>query len=105
MKIGMMSSWNVPCGVAVHAELLGRAWVEMGHELKVFAPAPIEWKVKQSLKAAKDYVMKKLSYEIGKRFIELFESLGAGGVAEEAKVAPSPGSLVKEEVHYDRSVS
>jgi len=38
MKIGMMTRWNVSCGVATHAEPLGRAWVEMGHELKVFAP-------------------------------------------------------------------
>ena len=41
MKIGMMTRWNVPCGVAAHAEPLGRTWVEMGHELKVFAP--VEW--------------------------------------------------------------
>jgi len=38
MKIGMMSTWNVPCGAAVHAELIGRSWVEKGHKLTVFAP-------------------------------------------------------------------
>ena len=27
MKIGMMTRWNVPCGVAAHAEPVGRAWV------------------------------------------------------------------------------
>ncbi len=41
MKITMMSRWNIPCGVSIHAELVGRAWVEMGHELKVLAP--VEW--------------------------------------------------------------
>jgi hypothetical protein len=41
MKIGMMTRWNVPCGVVAHAEMVGRAWVEMGHDLKVFAP--VEW--------------------------------------------------------------
>lgn len=38
MKIAMMSPWNVACGAAVHAELVGREWVKMGHELKLFAP-------------------------------------------------------------------
>lgn len=38
MKIAMMSPWNVACGVAVHAELVGREWVKMGHELKLLAP-------------------------------------------------------------------
>jgi len=41
MKIVMMSRWNTPCGVSLHAELVGRAWVEMGHDLKVLAP--VEW--------------------------------------------------------------
>jgi hypothetical protein len=38
MKIGIMSRWNAACGVSVHAELIGRAWVAMGDEVKVFAP-------------------------------------------------------------------
>jgi len=46
MKIGMMTRWNVPCGVAAHAEPVGRAWVEMGHDLKVFAP--VEWNAPQT---------------------------------------------------------
>lgn len=46
MKIGMMTRWNVPCGVAAHAEPVGRAWVEMGHDLKVFAP--VEWDAPQT---------------------------------------------------------
>ena len=36
MKIGMMSSWNTDSGVAIHAEAVGKAWIEMGHELSVF---------------------------------------------------------------------
>jgi len=55
MKIGMMTWWNVPCGVAVHAESTGRAWVEMGHELKVFAP--IEWDATQT-QADEPYVVR-----------------------------------------------
>ena len=46
MKIGMVTRWNVPCGVAVHAEPVGRAWLEMGHDLKVFAP--VEWEAPQT---------------------------------------------------------
>lgn len=38
MKIGMMSSWNATCGASVHAELIGRVWIERGHKLTVFAP-------------------------------------------------------------------
>ena len=36
MKIGMMCAWNTDSGVAVHAEPVGKAWREMGHELTVF---------------------------------------------------------------------
>ncbi len=46
MKIAMMSRWNIPCGVSIHAELVGRAWVEMGHNLEVLAPK--EWENYQS---------------------------------------------------------
>lgn len=38
MKIGLMSRWNIPCGVSIHAELVGRDLVARGHQLKVFAP-------------------------------------------------------------------
>jgi len=38
MNITMMSRWNIPCGVSTHAELLGRALVKLGHNLKVLAP-------------------------------------------------------------------
>jgi hypothetical protein len=38
MKIGMMSRWNAACGVSVHAELIGRAWAEMGDEVTIFVP-------------------------------------------------------------------
>jgi len=38
MRIALMSRWNTACGVSLHAELIGREWVRMGHELTVFAP-------------------------------------------------------------------
>jgi len=42
MKIVMMSRWNIPCGVSLHAELIGREWVKMGHDLQVLAPVEVE---------------------------------------------------------------
>jgi glycosyltransferase involved in cell wall biosynthesis len=38
VKIAAMTRWNALCGVSAHAELVGRAWVDMGHTLKVLAP-------------------------------------------------------------------
>lgn len=37
MKIGMMTAWNQTSGVSIHAELVGRRWVEQGHSLRVFS--------------------------------------------------------------------
>ncbi len=42
MKIVMMTPWNTSCGVAMHAEMIGREWVRAGHELKVLAPVEKE---------------------------------------------------------------
>lgn len=36
MKIGMMGGWNTNSGASLHAELVGRSWVEAKHNLKVF---------------------------------------------------------------------
>ncbi|MDI6704200.1 MAG: hypothetical protein QME40_05990 [bacterium] len=37
MDIGMMSAWNQDSGASIHAELIGREWVRMGHQLSVFS--------------------------------------------------------------------
>jgi len=37
MKIGMMCLWNAANGPSIHAELVGRSWIENGHHLKVFS--------------------------------------------------------------------
>jgi glycosyltransferase involved in cell wall biosynthesis len=37
MKIGMMCLWNAANGPSIHAELVGRAWVKSGHQLRVFS--------------------------------------------------------------------
>lgn len=36
MRIAMMTAWNTDSGVAIHAEPIGKAWMEMGHDLKIF---------------------------------------------------------------------
>ncbi len=38
MKIGILSRWNATCGVALHAELIGRELLKRGHPVRVFAP-------------------------------------------------------------------
>lgn len=35
-KIAMMTAWNTDSGVAIHAEPVGKAWIEMGHDLRIF---------------------------------------------------------------------
>ena len=37
MKIGMMCLWNAANGPSIHAELIGRVWVKMGHQLTIFS--------------------------------------------------------------------
>jgi len=36
MKIAMIGSWNADSGASVHAELVGKKWVEKGIDLKIF---------------------------------------------------------------------
>ena len=38
MKIGFLSRWGATCGVGMHAEILAREFIRMGHEVVVFAP-------------------------------------------------------------------
>jgi len=37
MKVAMIGAWNTDSGASIHAELIGRAWVEKGIDLKVFS--------------------------------------------------------------------
>ncbi len=36
MHIAMMTAWNTDSGVAGHGEPLGKAWMEMGHDVTIF---------------------------------------------------------------------
>jgi hypothetical protein len=37
IKIEMTTLWNAANGPSTHAELIGRAWMKLGHKLKVFS--------------------------------------------------------------------
>jgi glycosyltransferase involved in cell wall biosynthesis len=37
-RVALFGRWNATCGVSMHAELIGREFIEMGNELLVFAP-------------------------------------------------------------------
>ena len=37
MRIGMMTAWNQDAGPAIHAELIGREWVKMGYDVRIFS--------------------------------------------------------------------
>ncbi len=65
LKIAMMSRWNATCGVSTHAELVGREWVEMGHELTVLAPRDFgnTWHHQRVDEEDEDYVLR--CYEEG----------------------------------------
>lgn len=38
MRIGVLTTWNVSCGISVHAELIARNWIGEGHKVSVLAP-------------------------------------------------------------------
>lgn len=37
MKIAIMGGWNTDSGASYHSEMIGRAFIEQGHQLKVFS--------------------------------------------------------------------
>lgn len=58
MKIAMMSAWNTDSGVSIHAELLGREWIRMGHQLKIFTFFKSDFHGTTILKEDEDYVVR-----------------------------------------------
>lgn len=56
MKIAMMSAWNEDSGASTHAELVGREWVKMGHQLKVFSFFPHDFHGTALVERDEDYV-------------------------------------------------
>jgi len=58
MKIGMMGGWNTDSGASFLAELIGRAWVEEGHELTVFTFYDYAFHGTQIIGVDEDYVIR-----------------------------------------------
>jgi len=58
MNIALMSAWNTDSGVSVHAELLGREWVKMGHELRVFSFFTSDFHGTVIVREDEDYVVR-----------------------------------------------
>jgi sulfur relay (sulfurtransferase) DsrF/TusC family protein len=56
MKIGMMAAWNQTSGVSIHAELVGRGWVEQGHPLRVFSFIEKDYHGRSLVGQDEDYV-------------------------------------------------
>jgi len=56
MEIGMMAAWNQTSGVSIHAELVGRTWVEQGHHLRVFSFIEKDYHGRSLVGQDEDYV-------------------------------------------------
>jgi len=62
MKIGMMCLWNAANGPSIHAELIGRAWVKLGHQLKIFS-AKKHPDARPTFQRDEDFVIRHFSVE------------------------------------------
>lgn len=60
MKIGTMTLWNAANGPSIHAELIGREWVKLGHMLTVFSSIDHPDAIPTSQKD-EDYVIRNFS--------------------------------------------
>ena len=62
MNIGMMCLWNAANGPSIHAELVGRAWIRLGHKLKVFS-AKKHPDARPTLQKDEDFVIRHFTVE------------------------------------------
>lgn len=58
MHIAMMTAWNTDSGVAVHAEPIGKAWIEMGHEVTIFSHVEYDYHGEGFTGKDEDYVIR-----------------------------------------------
>lgn len=70
MRIAMMSAWNTDSGVAIHAEPLGRAWVDMGHRLIVFSFIKDDFHGEGFTGEDEDYVIRCFGTREGTNFLD-----------------------------------
>ena len=58
MHIAMMTVWNTDSGVAVHAEPIGKAWREMGHDVTIFSHIEDDYHGEGFTREDEDYVIR-----------------------------------------------
>jgi len=75
MKIALMSAWNTDSGVAVHAEPLGKAWINMGHRLIVFSFTRDDFHGEGFTGEDEDFVVRCFGTEGGTRYLDARPSL------------------------------
>ncbi len=42
LRIGIISRWKAICGISLHAEMIAKEFIDMGHEVTVFAPKSVK---------------------------------------------------------------
>lgn len=80
-SIGIFSRWNATCGVSMHAELIGKEFIKMGHDLKIFASyvySANRWWHHKIIRSDEDFVIR--CYD------ELHPETMSGGRIDEEKV-------------------
>lgn len=70
MRIAMMSAWNTDSGVAIHAEPIGRTWIEMGHELVVFSFIKDDFHGEGFTGEDEDFVIRCFGTDFGTKFFD-----------------------------------
>lgn len=58
MKISILSAWNSDSGSGIHAELIAREWIKMGHRISVFSFIKSDFHGKDFLREDESYVMR-----------------------------------------------
>lgn len=69
-KIAMMTAWNTDSGVAVHAEPIGKAWIEMGHKLQIFTFLKDDYHGEEIIGEDEDYVTQCFGSSSGTNYLD-----------------------------------
>ena len=69
-RIAMMAAWNTDSGVAIHAEPIGKEWINMGYELKVFTFLKNDYHGEEITSEDEDYVIRCFGISTGTNFLD-----------------------------------
>ncbi|MFQ6051265.1 MAG: glycosyltransferase family 1 protein [Candidatus Hydrothermarchaeota archaeon] len=59
--IGIFTRWNATCGVSMHAEIIAKEFIEMGYDVKIFAPyvsSANKWWHHKIIRNDEDYIIR-----------------------------------------------